>query len=42
MAYMTYREGDGGRWWAPWGSDKPAPRVKLLAPATAARRSAGA
>jgi hypothetical protein len=41
-AYQTYRDGDRVRWSGPSGSDHPAPRVTLLAPATAARRAAGA
>ena len=41
-AYQTYRDGDRVRWTGPPEAEHPAPRVKLLAPATAAHRSAGA
>jgi uncharacterized protein YcnI len=41
-AYQTYRDGDRVRWSGPPQGEHPAPRVKLLAPATAARRQAGA
>jgi periplasmic copper chaperone A len=41
-AYQTYRDGDRVRWTGPPEAEHPAPRVKLLAPATSARRSAGA
>ena len=41
-AYQTYRDGERVRWSGPPEAEHPAPRVKLLAPATAARRSAGA
>jgi uncharacterized protein YcnI len=41
-AYQTYRDGDRVRWSGPPEGEHPAPRVKLLAPATAARRQAGA
>jgi uncharacterized protein YcnI len=41
-AYQTYRDGDRVRWSGAPESERPAPRVKLLEPATAARRSAGA
>ena len=41
-AYQTYRDGERVRWSGPPEAERPAPRVKLLAPATAARRSAGA
>ncbi|MGH2709356.1 MAG: DUF1775 domain-containing protein, partial [Actinomycetota bacterium] len=42
-AYQTYRGGERVRWTsADPEADTPAPRVKLLAPATTARRAAGA
>jgi periplasmic copper chaperone A len=41
-AYQTYRDGERVRWSGGPEAEHPAPRVKLLAPATAARRSAGA
>jgi uncharacterized protein YcnI len=41
-AYQTYRDGERVRWSGAPAAERPAPRVKLLAPATAARRSAGA
>jgi len=41
-AYQTYRDGERVRWTGAPEAEHPAPRVKLLAPATASRRSAGA
>ena len=41
-AYQTYRGGERVRWTGAPDADTPAPRVKLLAPATTSRRSAGA
>ena len=41
-AYQTYRDGDRVRWSGAPESERPAPRVRLLAPTTATRRSAGA
>jgi uncharacterized protein YcnI len=42
-AYQTYRGGERVRWTAADpAADTPAPRVRLLAPATASRRVAGA
>lgn len=42
-AYQTYRGGERVRWTgANPAADTPAPRVELLAPATASRRQAGA
>ena len=41
-AYQTYRDGERVRWSGAPEAEHPAPRVKLLAPATTARRSAGA
>jgi uncharacterized protein YcnI len=41
-AYQTYRGGERVRWTGAPDADTPAPRVRLLAPATTARRSAGA
>ncbi|HKG66946.1 MAG TPA: DUF1775 domain-containing protein [Solirubrobacteraceae bacterium] len=40
-AYQTYRDGERVRWSGGPEAEHPAPRVKLLAPAPAARRSAG-
>lgn len=41
-AYQTYRGGERVAWTGAPDADTPAPRVKLLAPAPTARRSAGA
>ena len=41
-AYQTYRGGERVRWTGGPDADTPAPRVKLLAPATVSRRVGGA
>ena len=41
-AYQTYRDGERVRWSGAPEAEHPAPRVKLLAPATTSRRVAGA
>ena len=41
-AYQTYRDSERVRWSGAAEAEHPAPRVKLLAPATASRRQAGA
>lgn len=41
-AYQTYRDGERVRWSGAPETEHPAPRVKLLAPATTSRRQAGA
>jgi periplasmic copper chaperone A len=41
-AFQTYRGGERVAWTGAPEADHPAPRVRLLAPATTARRSAGA
>ena len=40
-AYQTYRDGERVRWSGAPEAEHPAPRVKLLAPATTSRRQAG-